>query len=355
MSWFSSKRPSTDSADAPNASRLEHHQILAGRLGHLNDAQQAAFASFKADLAAAKLYTPGAPGGEPSHDDSTLLRFLRARKFDPKAAQKQFAATELWRKEHDVDRLYATFDPDEFEAAKHFYPRWTGRRDKTGHPVYVFHLASLQPLQKDLNAVPPERRYQRIVALWEFMRLFALPLSDSLPRPNTADICAVTSIIDLADVSLPSLWALRHHLQEASGLATAHYPECMHSTIVVNSPSFFPTVWGWIKAWFDEGTRLKVHVLGRDPGPTLRQLIDADNLPKAYGGNLDFTFRDEPVVDDVASAALWKDAAQSTTNGSTPRARVPRGPIVYRDGKLWRPRVDESGTVVRVPIEEGAI
>ena len=34
------------------------------------------------------------------------------------------------------------------------------------------------------------------------------------------------------------------------------------------------------KAWFDEGTRLKVHVLGRDPGPTLRELIDADNLPK---------------------------------------------------------------------------
>ena len=34
------------------------------------------------------------------------------------------------------------------------------------------------------------------------------------------------------------------------------------------------------QAWFDEGTRLKVHVLGRDPGPTLRELIDADNLPK---------------------------------------------------------------------------
>ena len=31
------------------------------------------------------------------------------------------------------------------------------------------------------------------------------------------------------------------------------------------------------QAWFDEGTRLKVHVLGRDPGPTLRELIDADD------------------------------------------------------------------------------
>ena len=127
MSWFSSRRSSAESHDVPSQSRLEHHQILAGRLGHLNESQQAAFAKFKADLESAKLYTPGE---EPSHDDSTLLRFLRARKFDPKAAQKQFAATEEWRKENDVDRLYATFDPEEFEAAKHFYPRWTGRRDK---------------------------------------------------------------------------------------------------------------------------------------------------------------------------------------------------------------------------------
>ncbi|KAI5896347.1 CRAL/TRIO domain-containing protein [Schizophyllum commune H4-8] len=338
MSWFSSRRSSAESHDVPGQSRLEHHQILAGRLGHLNESQQAAFAKFKADLESAKLYTPGE---EPSHDDSTLLRFLRARKFDPKAAQKQFAATEEWRKENDVDRLYATFDPEEFEAAKHFYPRWTGRRDKTGHPVYVFHLASLQATQKELNAVPPERRYQRIVALWEFMRQFALPLCNSLPRDNNADICAVTSIIDLADVSFSSMWSLRHHLQEASGLATAHYPECMHSTIVVNSPSFFPTIWGWIKAWFDEGTRLKVHVLGRDPGPTLRELIDADNLPKAYGGNLEFTFKDDPVLDEPARSAIGD--------------KVPKGPVVFKDGKLWRPRVEEGGKVVRDAMEGATV
>ena len=57
-------------------------------------------------------------------------RFLRARGFSPAHAQTQFAATQQWRKDHDVDRLYLTFDVDEFEEAKRFYPRWTGRRDK---------------------------------------------------------------------------------------------------------------------------------------------------------------------------------------------------------------------------------
>ena len=57
-------------------------------------------------------------------------RFLRARGFSPAHAQTQFAATQQWRKDHDVDRLYPTFEVDEFEEAKRFYPRWTGRRDK---------------------------------------------------------------------------------------------------------------------------------------------------------------------------------------------------------------------------------
>jgi hypothetical protein len=65
-----------------------------------------------------------------------------------------------------VLNLYATFDPDELESAKRFYPRWTGRRDKNGIPVYVFRLASLTgTLQKELNAVPEERRYQRMCVL----------------------------------------------------------------------------------------------------------------------------------------------------------------------------------------------
>ena len=56
-------------------------------------------------------------------------RFLRARRFDPAKAQKQFAEWIAWRKEWDVDNLFANFDEDEFEASRRYYPRWTGRRD----------------------------------------------------------------------------------------------------------------------------------------------------------------------------------------------------------------------------------
>lgn len=154
-----------------------------------------------------------------------------------------------------------------------------------GIPVYVFRLASLNgSLQKELNAIPEDRRHQRMcvfspflpcptppphadsthsnsVALWEFMSRFTLPFCSALPRspppPLSAEgsptplsqppITATTSIIDLGGVSLGLMWSLRRHLQQASELATAHYPETLHTIAVVNAPSFFPVVWGWIK------------------------------------------------------------------------------------------------------------
>ena len=81
------------------------------------------------------------------------------------------------------------------------------------------------------------------------MTRFTLPLCSALPHPGAPEtpISAVTSIIDLTNVSLGTMWSLRHHLQQASELATAHYPETLHTIAVVNAPSFFPTVWGWIK------------------------------------------------------------------------------------------------------------
>lgn len=303
------------------------HDELAGHLGHLSADQQQAFNVFKSILYAANLYTPSAHtdnGPKPaSHDEPTLLRFLRARRFDPNKALKQFQDAEAWRTRHAVNALYASFDPVEFEDARRFYPRWTGRRDKTGRPLYVYRLASIGPFKRELEAVPPERRYQRIVALYETMTRFVLNMCSALPHPNASTpISSVTTIIDLGDVSLGTLWGLRGHLQEASGLATANYPETLHTIAVVNSPSFFPTVWGWVKGWFDEGTQRKVHVLGKDPGPTLRTLVDAKNLPRPYGGELEWKFEDEPALDDDAKQLIGE---------------MPKGPHIFEDGQVKRP------------------
>jgi hypothetical protein len=52
--------------------------------------------------------------------------------------------------------------------------------------------------------------------------------------------------------------------------------------------------------------------------------MDPDSLPQVYGGALPFTFEDEPILDDPARNLL------GLTN-------IPRGPIVFLDGKVVRP------------------
>ncbi|KLO17347.1 CRAL/TRIO domain-containing protein, partial [Schizopora paradoxa] len=289
---------------------------LAGHAGRLTQEQEATLATFKSSLQKADLYTPGSGEAKPSHDDATLLRFLRARRFDPVKAQKQFADRIVWQKQHDVDNLFANFPTDEFEDSRRYYPRWTGRRDKMGLPVYVYQLSALtSELQGEMNAVSAERKYQRIVVLYEFMLRFVCPLCSSIPRQMApTPVSAVTTIIDLSDTSLRQMWNLRSHLQEASELANANYPETLGATVVVNAPAFFPTIWGWIKGWFDANTRDKIHILGKNHATAIASLIEPSELPKQYGGKLDWKFLDAPLLDDEMKKVL---------------PEMPRGPFVF--------------------------
>ena len=64
-------------------------------------------------------------------------------------------------------------------------------------------------------------------------------------------------------------------------------------------------------------------MLGRDPGPELRKFIDNENIPKAYGGQLEFKFEDEPNLDQAAKDAIGE---------------VPKGPVIFWDGAVVKPQ-----------------
>ncbi|KAH8114662.1 CRAL/TRIO domain-containing protein [Phellopilus nigrolimitatus] len=302
-----------------------------GHLGRLSAEQEATLAEFKENLAKADLYTPVTEGSKASHDDATVLRFLRARRFDPVKAQKQFADRAAWEKEHDVYRLFANFPSDEFENSRRYYPRWTGRRDRQGIPIYVYRLGAVSgDVQDEITSVPPKRRYERIVVLYEAMTRFVSPLCTFLPHAiDPTPITSVSTIVDLNGVSLRQMWTLRTHLQEASVLANANYPETLGTVVVVNAPAFFSTVWGWIKGWFDEYTREKIFIIGALKGGDsagdrdLMALIAPENLPKRYGGELEWDFFDEPTLDEEARAVI---------------GRMPKGPWIFEDGEVKRPK-----------------
>ncbi|KAF2122486.1 CRAL-TRIO domain-containing protein [Lophiotrema nucula] len=338
--------------------RVESFQYPAAHLGHLTDNQQLALESFKQIAQDGGYYRPPGAGGmaEASHDDETMLRFLRARRFNPLEAFKQFKDTEDWRNQNDIVGLYSKIDAEEYEATRRLYPQWLGRRDKRGIPLFLFEVAPLNSktisayekslVNATITSPTVAIKNLRLFALYESLTRFVMPLCSAIPRnhPETP-ISMSNNIVDISGVGLKQFWNLKGHMQDASQLATAHYPETLDRIFIIGAPAFFPTVWGWIKRWFDPITVSKIFILSpANVLPTLSQYIDVENIPKKYGGKLDFEFGSMPNIEPEIEAAIkWENPA--VQNG---KKTLPIGPIRWSVGE------DGSMKAVAVGSEKGS-
>ncbi|KAF9873101.1 sec14 cytosolic factor [Colletotrichum karsti] len=303
-----------------HASTVNEHGYPRGHLGHLSEHEEAQLVAFKALLEEKTLYKPGPPA---SHDDQTLL-------WVPADALTQFKDTEEWRAASDIDTLYKTIELEAYEQSRRLYPQWTGRRDRRGIPLYLFEIKHLDT--KAIAAYEKSGKETFSKAKWDgktpqgLLRLFALyenltrfnqPFSTQLQDRefNDTPITLSTNIVDISGVSLKQFWNLKGHMQAASQIATAHYPETLDRIFIIGAPVFFSTVWGWIKRWFDPITVSKIFILSpHEVQPTLEQFIEPRNIPKKYGGELDFTWGDQPTVDPAWDGVVkWENGHSAFT------------------------------------------
>ncbi|KAK6504537.1 hypothetical protein TWF481_006478 [Arthrobotrys musiformis] len=296
---------------------------LVGRLGHLSDEQASALIDFKVLLSDKQLYNPEVIIDEKksipaTHEDAYLLKFLRAGRFNLAAALRQFETTDRWRKGGAVDDIYNDFDVKEFEETRKYYPQWTGRRDKNGVPIQLYEVGALDNRKMNLyyqsaksgakgtkSGLPTTT--QRLIVIAEHSTNFVVPLCSSIKtRPNPeAPIETTVNIVDITGLGFGQFWALRNHLKDASTLAQSYYPEALEKVFVIGAPSGFTKIWDWAKGWFDAATTSKIFFLTPDNiTSTLKEHIDLENIPKKYGGNLDWKFGDAPELDQELRTLL---------------------------------------------------
>ncbi|KAK8090766.1 hypothetical protein PG994_000271, partial [Apiospora phragmitis] len=327
----------------PSAGGVEHGYPQ-GHLGHLTASEEQALKDFKVFLQEKGAWTPGPP---PSHDDPTLLRYLRARKWIVQDAYGQFSETEKFRKANEIDVLYNTIDVDAYETSKKLVsPRNETKRNTVDEhdlltkkrAVPHVHGTTRSTYEKSTDTTYSSAKTDgttpakllRLFALYENLTRFAQPLCTQCTDREYAEtpITLSTNIVDISQVSLRMFWNLKSHMQAASMLATAHYPETLDRIFIIGAPVFFSTVWGWVKRWFDPVTVSKIFILGpTDVLPVLTSFIDIKNIPKAYGGEMEWKFFEEPKFDDeVKRLMTWE-------NGHT---ALPPRPMYWRpydDGK----------------------
>ena len=153
-------------------------------------------------------------------DDSTLLRFLRARKFDVALAKEMFAECEKWRKDYGTDTILKDFKYEEKPLVAKFYPQYYHKVDIEGRPVYFEELGAVN-LTEMYKITTQERMLKNLVWEYESFVKYRLPACSRFSGHLVETSC---TIMDLKGISISSAYQVLSYVREASyvGLSLIH-------------------------------------------------------------------------------------------------------------------------------------
>uniref|UniRef100_A0A0B6Z7E2 CRAL-TRIO domain-containing protein n=1 Tax=Arion vulgaris TaxID=1028688 RepID=A0A0B6Z7E2_9EUPU len=243
---------------------------MSGFVGNLSDKQAAALSEFKECIQDIR---------KPHHDDYFLLRFLRARNFDYKKSEVMLRNHMRWREQNNADTILQDFEPP--EVMRKYYTGGLFGQDKEGSFLWVEPMGHL-----DIKGILMSMRKQDVIRskTWlmeDIYRQFAIKSKEQGRRVDQ-----IVILFDLEKFGMKHLWKPGMDVFiEIVSLFEDHYPETLKRTFIFNAPRIFPIAYSLIRPFLSEATHKKVMICGANYKEVLLQYIEADQLPKQWGGS----------------------------------------------------------------------
>lgn len=201
-----------------------------------------------------------------------LMKFLRARNLDIKAASEMLANTLRWRQEIKIDEVVKEeFPQDIFGNLGHVFGK-----DKGGRPVTY----NLYGGNQDLDSVFKDTQ--------RFIRWRVALMEKGVQLLDFETVDQMVQVHDYEGVGLSSRTPeSKAAAAEATNIFQSHYPEMLYKKYFVNVPTFMSWIFWIFKPLLSAATIAKMSVVGKGPeaiGKELLVIVDDSELPTRYGG-----------------------------------------------------------------------
>eukprot|EP00933_Yihiella_yeosuensis_P039496 TRINITY_DN33546_c0_g1_i1.p1 TRINITY_DN33546_c0_g1~~TRINITY_DN33546_c0_g1_i1.p1 ORF type:complete len:419 (+),score=66.61 TRINITY_DN33546_c0_g1_i1:37-1257(+) len=251
---------------------------------------------------------------------SDLLRFLRARRWNVKDAVEQFQATQRWRLEQNAAKwrkeALGPFDASCKAATQHnvlcpqgveYFPQlrlslplsdeaarfYFGQSlyagfDKEGRPLYLQRVALAgRRFHEMVKHFGTGFRQSVLEGYIRAQEVQAARMEESSARLGRR----ITQQVVIMDLEALSFWPDATQIRVFGDLlltAQRYFPETLAMHFFINTPKIFLALWSIFRSRLDARTVAKFQLLGTDYASTLLQHIDANELPREFGGTNSF-------------------------------------------------------------------
>uniref|UniRef100_A0A8D2B556 SEC14 like lipid binding 6 n=1 Tax=Sciurus vulgaris TaxID=55149 RepID=A0A8D2B556_SCIVU len=245
---------------------------MSGQVGDLSPFQEKSLAQFRANLQDVLSALPNA-------NDSFLLRWLRAQRFDLQKSEDMLRKHMEFRKQQDLDNILAWEPP---EVVKLYSASSICGHDREGSPIW-YHIATGLDVKGLFLSVSKQDLLREKLRNCELL----LHQCELQTQKLGKKVEKITAVFDLEGLSLRHLWKPGVELaQEFLSALEANYPEILKHVIIVRPPSLFAVAFSLIKSYMNEETRRKVMILGDNWKQELTKFISPDQLPVEFGGTM---------------------------------------------------------------------